>query len=149
MARLRIPLGEGLGLGLGGGLSGGKYEWIEGGVFSHFDRQSRIAGRGSRRIGQNADLSIEGRLESGFTIRGYIGRAALLNPSDGKCGGGSGDLNTVTHTKWMVWRLAMRGSRWATRSRAERCAHAPDYRQPHIATGLRVQVPAQKQPMGD
>jgi hypothetical protein len=88
MARFRIPLAEGLGLGFGGGLSGGNYEWVEGGAFSVFiDKPSSRTWKPA--YWANADLAIEGRLEGGFTIRGYLGRAALLNPSDGKCGAGS------------------------------------------------------------
>jgi hypothetical protein len=88
MARFRIPLAEGLAFGLGGGLSGGNYEWKEGGVFSVFvDNPSSKTWKPA--YWANADLAIEGRLESGFTIRGYLGRAAVINPSDGKCGAAS------------------------------------------------------------
>jgi hypothetical protein len=88
MARLRIPLAEGVGIGVGGGLSGGNYEWVEGGVFSVFiDKPASRMWKPA--YWANADVEIEGRFEGGFTLRGYIGRAALLNPSDGACGAGS------------------------------------------------------------
>jgi hypothetical protein len=93
MARFRIPLGEGLGLGLGGGFSGGNYQWTEGGAFAVFiDNPASKTWKPAYWV--NADLSIEGRFEGGFTIRGYIGRGGLLNPSDAKCGATSAsDLN--------------------------------------------------------
>src|SRR5206468_2832257 len=58
MARFRIPLGEGVGIGLGGGVSGGNYEWTEGGLFSVLiDKpESKIW---KPAYWANADLSIE------------------------------------------------------------------------------------------
>jgi hypothetical protein len=91
MARFRIPLSEGLGLGLGGGLSGGNYEWTEGGVFQMFiDTPATKTWKPA--YWANADLSIEGRLEGGFSIRGYLGRGALLNGDDGQCKGEGSEL---------------------------------------------------------
>jgi hypothetical protein len=106
MARFRIPLAEGLGLGLGGGLSGGNYEWVEGGAFSVFI-DTPASRMWKPAYWANVDLAIEGRLERGFTIRGYLGRAALLNPSDGKCGGGSASDLDHCETFHRVDRLAL------------------------------------------
>jgi hypothetical protein len=93
MARFRIPVGEGVGVGLGGGVSGGNYEWTEGGLFSMFiDKPASKIWKPA--YWANADVSIEGRLEGGFSIRGYLGRGALLNGDDGQCkAGSSSELN--------------------------------------------------------
>ncbi len=85
-------MGDSLGIGLGGGLSAGKYQWVEGGVFSVFvddpaSKMWRPAYWG------NVEISLEGRSRKGFAIRGYVGRGALLNGGDGECKGDSSTLN--------------------------------------------------------
>lgn len=86
----RIPLSTGFAIGGGFGVTGApdwKLPWE-----CWMDENPCTQHRWNFAAFGNAELSLEGRTRSGFSVRGYVGGWKMLNPSDG-CSGKACTLN--------------------------------------------------------